>query len=124
MRKCVALIAALCLVAGCASFKAALQNMTPAQKAKYSINVAYTVSNEAINMARIFVENQEDLDKIQAKIEAISTQVNSSVNVILALIPPGMDGVAEYAQEKVDRLQTNLDALSGAAIEGIEPVPD
>lgn len=123
MKRNIALLVVLCLVAGgCASLTAAYKNMTPAQKARYSINLAYVAATEAINLASVFVDNQEDLDKIRAKIEEIAVQVNSSVNVILALIPPGMDGVAEYAQDKIDSLNADLDALEDKGeLQPIEP---
>lgn len=106
------LLAAVTL-SGCASIKAAYQNMTPAQKAKYAINGVYVIANEGINIARLFMSNSGDADAIQAKLTEIRAQVESSANVILALIPPGMDGVSEYAQEKVDTLNANVNALQG-----------
>ena len=87
--------------------------MTPAQKAQYAINGVYVVANEGINIARLFMSNSGDADAIQARLEAIKTQITSSANVILALIPPGMDGVADYAQKKVDALKDNVAALEG-----------
>lgn len=96
---------------GCASFKAAFQNMTPPQKAKYAINLAYVAADEGLKLARLFMENEEDLDKLEAKLAEVFTQISSSVNVILALIPPGMDGVGEYAQEKIDALNSSMEEL-------------
>jgi len=101
-----------CLVlSSCASIKGAWQNMTPAQKAKYAINGIYVVASEGIKNARLFMDNQEDLDAVQSKLNEVVTSVSSSVNIILAMIPPGMDGVSEFAQEKVDSLNTDVDAL-------------
>ncbi|KKM96463.1 hypothetical protein LCGC14_1177840 [marine sediment metagenome] len=111
-------------LSGCASIKTAYQNMTPAQKAKYAINGVFVVAQEGINIARLFMNNSEDADAIQAKLATIKAQIESSVNVILALIPPGMDGVSEYAQDRIDELNADVNALQGD-FPPLEPlVPD
>lgn len=107
------LLVSVLALSGCASIQAAYQNMTPAQKAKYAINGVYVIANEGINIARLFMSNSGDADAIQAKLAEIKVQIESSANVILALIPPGMDGVSEYAQEKVDDLNANVNSLEG-----------
>jgi hypothetical protein len=100
-------------LSGCASMKAAYQNLMPSQKAKYAINGVYVIANEGINIARLFMSNSDDAAAIQAKLAEIKAQIDSSANVILALIPPGMDGVTDYAQDKVDTLNANVNALQG-----------
>lgn len=118
------LLACVCL-GGCASFKAALQNMTPAQRVRYEINIAYTVATEALNIARLFMDNEEDLDKVQSKLHQVTEQVKSSVNIILALIPPDMEGVQDYAQEKITELEETVEALEATyAPEALEPLEE
>lgn len=109
----IALLMAAVILSGCASMKAAYQNMTPSQRAKYTINIVYVAASEGISIARLFMENQENLDAVQAKLDEITAQIESTANIILALIPPGMDGVSEYAQEKVDALNADVAALEG-----------
>jgi len=112
---------ALCaMVAGCETFKAAFQNMTPAQKAKYSINAVYVIANEAITLAGIFIQNEEDVDKIRSKVNEVVAQVSSTVAVILALIPPGMDEVGTYAQERMDTLNRRAESLSSAVESNVD----
>ncbi len=118
------MLVAVMALSGCATIKAAYQNMTPAQKAKYAINGIYVVANEGINIARIFMSNASDADAIQAKLAEIKAQIDSSSNVILALIPPGMDNVSDYAQEKVDDLTANVASLEGDFPPAEPLVPD
>ena len=107
------MLVAVLALSGCETVKAAFQNMTPAQKAKYAINGVYVIANEGISIARLFMSNSDDADAIQAKLAEIKAQIDSSANVILLLIPPGMDGVVDYAQEKVDDLNANVASLEG-----------
>lgn len=107
------MLMAVLALSGCASLQAAYQNMTPAQKAKYTINGVYVIASEGIKTARLFMDNEDDLDILQAKLIEIRAQIESTANVILALIPPGMDEVSEYAQEKIDALSTSVDDLQG-----------
>lgn len=105
------MLVAMMALSGCASLKAAYQNMTPAQKVKYAINISYVAADEAIKMARLFMDNEDDLDKLQARLLEIKAQIESTANVILALIPPGMDEVSAYAQEKIDALNAGVNDL-------------
>lgn len=109
--RCLAVSMAAMMLVGCAGLKSVWQQMTPTQKAKYAINIAVVASEEIIKSARLFISDEEDLDKIQAKIAEVAASLQSSINIILALIPPGNENVEAYAAEAIAKLEAEAATL-------------
>ena len=119
MRKLIAGLLIVCVFIGCATV-ANWGEMTPLEKAKFQIDATVVSANLVIENAKLFIEDTEDIEKVQAKINAVASTISLTLTAIMQLVPAENDAAMIYAEEAVIKIENKLAAFEAGNREEID----